>query len=327
MPQPRSIKDFFKRPAFVTNLKEPSKDNDNEQEIEKQKESFSFSFPATSQPSSPLSDPPSDLPSQLFSSQQLPDEPRPHEAARDPVTSSSNHTSDATLQPSSSFNSSQRIIKNGMEIVVDSDAESGESIGSLETSEELLNRFLGSSSKQAKGSESPAYDSTSQPWSRAPKFRYSQSRPALNRKPKKYKFSMESLVTRSVDDSEAEAGVAKAKAQLKSQENTNPSSPKSPDGGSGIREDVLASAFAEEKEESELQRLLSAVRRTEALEIEKSWSFFGNGSDMQNPEFPRDSILPSSRESFLRGTFGFALCFVCCSLVVDIDSFPRPGLP
>ncbi|CRG86186.1 Protein LUTEIN DEFICIENT 5, chloroplastic [Talaromyces islandicus] len=291
MPQPRTIKDYFKRPSFVTTPKEALRE----------KESFSSSFPAASQPSSPLSDPPSDLPSQLLSSQQLPDEERPRATARSSVPVSSHHTSDATLQPASSFNSSQRIVKNGMEIVVDSDAESGESLdSSLESAEELLNRFLGSSSKHTKDSESPAPDSTSQPWSRASKFRYSQSRPVLNLKAKNYKFSMASLVTRSVDDSEAEAGVAKAKAQLQNEEHKNRSSPGGPDGNSGIHEDVLASAFAAEKEESELQRLLDAVRRTEALEVEKSWSFFGNGYNIQSPEFPRNSILPSARESFLR---------------------------
>jgi hypothetical protein len=303
MPQPRTIKDFFKRPAFVTTPKDPLKETGKE----------SFLFPAASQPSSPLSDPPSDLPSQLLSSQQLPDEGRSHEAARGPVNGSSHHSSDATLQPSSSFNSSQRVVKNGVEVVVDSDAESGESIGSLESPGDLLNRFLGSSSGRTKDSESPAPDSTSQPRSRASRFRYSQNRPVLNPKPKKYKFSMESLVTRSVDDSEAEAGVAKAKAQLQSEEHINSSSPNGPGGSSGIREDVLASTFAAEKEESDLQRLLDAVRRTEALEVEKSWSFFGSGSDMQLPGFPRDSILPSSRESFLRGSFGFGLPLMCCS--------------
>lgn len=318
MPQPRTIKDFFKRPAFVTtpndSLKEKGKEKGKEREKEKEKESFLF--PAASQPSSPLSDPPSDLPSHLFSSQPQPDERRPREPSRGPANGSSHHSSDATQQPSSSFNSSQRVVKNGIEVVVDSDADSGDSIGSLESPDDLLNKFLSSSSKRAQDSESPAPDSTYHPrssWA-SNKFRYSQNkRPVLNLKPKKYKFSMASLVTHSVDDSETEAGVAKAKAQLQSEESKNSSSPGGPDGNSGIREDILASAFAAEKEESDLQRLLDAVRRTEALEVEKSWSFFGNSSDVQLPEFPRDSILPSSRESFLRGSFGFELSFMCCS--------------
>ncbi|KAH8695038.1 hypothetical protein BGW36DRAFT_298805 [Talaromyces proteolyticus] len=302
MSLPRTIKDYFKRPTFVHNSRPASKQNIP---------------PAPNEPSSsPLSDPPSDLPSQLLSSQPLPQsslDPRRNEAALDSTSRANRQTSgqanlasDAAFQPSSSFGgsfpSSQRIIKNGKEIVVDSDAESADSVSSLESVSDLLNQFLDSSSSSnyKRDREPSAYDSTTSTRFRISKFKDSHKRPTLNINRKKYKFTMESLVTRSVDDSEAEAGVAKAKAQLENHENDVSNSSETRPDASGLREDVLASAFAAEREETDIQRLLNAVRRTEAFELEKSWSFFQGNSNPEIPEFPRNSILPSSSEAFLR---------------------------
>lgn len=121
---------------------------------------------------------------------------------------------------------------------------------------------------------------------------------------RKYKFSLSSLVTHAVDDNEAEAGVAKAKAALESRQKAVDAA-NGTNGvkrnGADIHEEALASAFGEQSEDIDMPRLMNAARRTEAFDQEKSWSYFGDVVSPTIPEFPRDSILPSSREAFLRG--------------------------
>lgn len=238
------------------------------------------------------------------------------------------YTGDFTsFRPSSSlnasFNSSQRIVKNGKEVVIDTDAESASS-EELEDVDELLNKFLGrapSSPAPRKIPESRDLKtrtaSTKPPNRKQHEFRNFRAKVGLDEK--KYKFSLESLVQRSVDDDEIETNVAKAKAILEAQNHTIPTTNglKDKSGRSNLREDILASGLSSDNTGSDFKRLLDAVKRTEALEQEKSWLFFGDSSKKQDvPEFPRDSILASSREAFLRGrtTFsGPAACLLKCS--------------
>jgi hypothetical protein len=298
MSQPRTIKDYFKRPAYA--LPPPS-----------------VNIPALSQPSSPLSDPPSDLPSHFPSSQQLPDpvEPQTNSNAHgsgSPHRTVPSYNGDYTsFRPSSSlntsFNSSQRIVKNGKEIVIDSEAESASS-EELEDPDELLKRFLGKASsptpKKLPESRDVKPNTTSKlPNRKRHEFRSFRAKVGLDEK--KYKFSLESLVQRSVDDDEIEMNVAKAKAIIDSQNqkisaSVNGSNTRS--GLSNLREDILASGLSTDNSDSDFKRLLNAVKRTEALEQGKSWLFFGDSSKKQELlKFPRDSILASSREAFLRG--------------------------
>ncbi|KUL91729.1 hypothetical protein ZTR_01231 [Talaromyces verruculosus] len=300
MSQPRTIKDYFKRPAYA--LPPPS-----------------VNIPALSQPSSPLSDPPSDLPSHFSSSQQLsePAEPQTNSSAH--VSASPNRTvprynSDyTTFRPSSSlntsFNSSQRIVKNGKEVVVDTDAESASS-EELEDPDELLKKFLGRKSSPApkKIPESRGVKpNTASKLANRKHHEFRNFRAKVGLDEEKYKFSLESLVQRAVDDDEVETNVAKAKALLEAQNQTASTSVNGSENKSGalnFREAILASGLSTDNAGSDFKRLLNAVKRTEALEQEKSWLFFGDNSRKQDlPEFPRDSILASSREAFLREPF------------------------
>lgn len=310
MSQPRTIKDYFKRPAYAP----PPTVN----------------LPALSQPSSPLSDPTSDLPSHFSSSQQLPDplERQTNSSAHDvrsPNRTVPSYTSDFTsFRPSSSlnasFNSSQRIVKNGKEVVIDTDAESASS-EELEDVDELLNKFLGrapssTSTKIAESRDLKPKTASKPPNRKQHEFRNFRAKVGLDEK--KYKFSLESLVQRSVDDDEIEMNVAKAKAILETQDQTIPTvngfSNKS--GPSNLRDDILASGLSTDDTGSDFKRLLNAVKRTEALEQEKSWLFFGDDTKKQDlPEFPRDSILASSREAFLRGRTTFSRPASC--LLID----------
>lgn len=318
MSKPRTIKDFFKRPSFPLRRDEPV-ENDSSKAANPEDRA-----PATDQQSSPLSDPPSSLPSHLASSQSIESGPSlqlkesllsaVNEAAHHDAGQQSFGNSAGTQRSSSvggSFNSSQRIIKNGEEIVVDSEGEYTDSIESLESPEELLKKFTKSAPAppdQKKDSEAKTVDSERTLRPRETSAKNRTDRIFMPEVPKpKYKFTLESLVTDAVDDEETEAGVARAKAALESRQKEGKEAPNETSSGDKsqskeIREDVLTSAFAEEKDETDLQRLLNAVRRTEAFDQDKSWSFFSDQATTPSPpEFPRDSILPSSREAFLRG--------------------------
>lgn len=228
-----------------------------------------------------------------------------------------------TFRPSSSlnasFNSSQRIVKNGKEVVIDSDAESASS-EELEDPDEFLKRFLGKESSPTPKRIPESRDVKPTTASKLPsrkhhEFRNFRAKVGLDEK--KYKFSLESLVQRAVDDDEVETNVAKAKALLESQNQTISSSVngvENKSGASNLREDILASVLSTDNPGSDFKRLLNAVKRTEALEQEKSWLFFGDSSKKQDlPEFPRDSILASSREAFLRGR-AMLSSHTCCLL-------------
>lgn len=296
MSQPRTIKDYFKRPSYAL----PPTVN----------------IPALGQPSSPLSDPPSDLPSHFPSSQQLTDPAEPQTNSSAYGSASPNRTVPTynggytSFRPSSSlnasFNSSQRIVKNGEEVVVDSEADSASS-EELEDAEELLKRFLGKTSPTPKripeSRDVKANTASKLPNPKRREFRNFRAKVGLDER--KYKFSLESLVQHHFDDDEIETNVAKAKALLETQNQTTSalaSNSQNISGASKLREDILASGASADNSGSDFKRLLNAVKRTEALEQEKSWLFFGDNSKKQDlPEFPRDSILASSKHAFLRG--------------------------
>lgn len=166
-------------------------------------------------------------------------------------------------------------------MVIDSDGESIGSIDTLDASDDLLSAFLKPSS--------PDYSSDKR----------------SRTKPSAYKFSLASLVTQAVGDNEAEAGVAKAKAAMNEDENedeeTNAGKAESQTATSDLKEETLVSALGNREEGTSVQRLLEAIRRTEALEVHKSWSFFREAPATPAPEFPIWSIAPTSREQFLRG--------------------------
>ncbi|KAL4817657.1 hypothetical protein BDW67DRAFT_174470 [Aspergillus spinulosporus] len=117
--------------------------------------------------------------------------------------------------------------------------------------------------------------------------------------PPKYKHSLDALVIQAVDDKETEAGIARLKASLAAE----PSRKDDPVSATNLNESVLASAIkSDDVEDSKgLQRIIDAVRRTEALDLRKSWSFFDVGAELPRAqEFPRESIRPGSYLAVLR---------------------------
>lgn len=186
-----------------------------------------------------------------------------------------------------SFKASQRILKGGKEVVISSDGEDTDCASDLEDPDVLF-----------------ALDSKPKKAVLAPPKRYQPNKSLLAQlaKPKKYKYTIDALVHDAVDDNEMEANVAKAKATFEQLQQTGA------DGGGGgstkgLNEGMLATALGDDTDEGPgLQRLMDAVRRTEALEQNRTWRFFDDGQmTPATPNFPIELFPPSSALAGLRG--------------------------
>jgi hypothetical protein len=183
---------------------------------------------------------------------------------------------------SGSFGGSQRIIKNGKEIVISSDGEDTDSIGSLEDPD----NFFASSSKTK-----------------------DESAPTKVKKitsPKKWKYDINTLVTIAVDDNEVEAKVASSRTNLGLPQGNGHT-------GGRLNESTLVSALGEDEDASKVRRTMDAVRRTEALNHERNWFFFDGTQPLPpGPDFPQDLRAPGNIMELLKGPFFIIQLFCRC---------------
>lgn len=283
-----TIKDYFKPPSFSRSREEPARTSENE-----------LSRPSD-RPTTQSSD--DDSKSKAQSS------PQGVKAYVEVAVERSHNAEVKRQQSSFTTQSSHRIVKNGEEMVIDSDDESIGSMDTVDASDDLLNAFLKPDSLDYSGGH------------------------RSKTKPPAYKFSLESLVTQTVDDNEAEAGVARAKAAMNDDDNDEDKEIKedkaeSQIGKSDLKEETLVSALGNREEGTSVQRLLEAIRRTEALEVHKTWSFFQESSATSAPEFPTWSIDPSSREQFLRGENTHVSSCLIYALNSHSAGLPRTSVP
>ncbi|KAF7717934.1 Uncharacterized protein PECH_002662 [Penicillium ucsense] len=192
--------------------------------------------------------------------------------------------------PSSSLNGqlslSQRILKDGKEVVISSDGEDADSISSLEDPDVLFS------------TKSKSFDSA--PPTAPRNYQPDTALLAQLAKPRKYRNTIDSLVHDAVDDDEIEANVAKAKAnyaKLQANAQTGVDGSKK-----SLNEGMLVSALGGESDEGpNLQRLMDAVRRTEALEQQRAWCFLDQRHVTPGiPNFPVDCFPPGSPLAGLR---------------------------
>ena len=306
------ILDFFKRPAFSLAAHDiPESDTAVEPSDE-----------AGKQPQySPLSDPPSSL-----SSTRLSPDYQKKSSLLSPVKGS---TKDAPLEPSlqsngtgtepaqvGSFCASQRVTRDGKEVVISSDGEDTDSIRSLEDPDNLFMNNSASSNDDVGHNENDQ-DGTSavkgmELRSRRVKGKDNTNELLLqNASAPKYKFTLDSLVTNAIDDREVEANVAQLRTTFQATASSmgrEPGlfgvAPTTTAGRTELPKHILISALDGDSEGMELQRLYEAVHRTEAFDQEKRWSFFDkNARLLLPPEFPRDSIVPGTYLSVLRSKF------------------------
>ncbi|GIK06188.1 hypothetical protein Aspvir_001832 [Aspergillus viridinutans] len=320
MSQPRNITDFFKRPAFSLTKQDIHSESNPSEALTAAPQSSPLTEPSSSflangdSPQTP-DGPTSQLKETLLSSvQDTSAKPTPQQSFQ-----SSNWTVVGDPSSGLSFNSSQRILKNGKEVVISSDGEDTDSIASFEQLEDPLLMFM--KPKPTAGSETrEAGNNIGDSGMALHLQRLKDTKKSSNPNSSKvsvpqYKFSLDDLVTQAVGDNETEATIARLKAVREDESSSKLGAAPS----RHLNERMLASALGDQDDELGLQRLLDAVRRTEALEIEKFWSFFNyEAKALPALEFPRESIAPGTYLAVLRepgsrerashsGTLEFAL--------------------
>ncbi|KAE8327647.1 hypothetical protein BDV39DRAFT_204667 [Aspergillus sergii] len=301
MSQRSSIKNYFKRPDFSA-----SRDSQYQDPSE---------TPAASSQSSPLTEPPSSFVSN-GGSPQTPDGPA-LQLKQSLLLSVTDSTENSQHQPSSqntelaasdptllpSFNLAQRVVRKGREVVISSDGEDTDTSEAFEDPTSLFLKFAkpdDASTNEETNNDSSSHGRTLR--SRPSRDDVKPRRFSLSRvSAPNYKHSIDSLVIQAVDDNETEASIAKLRATLE-EENARKaaSKPEAAPGLQQLHEGLLTSALDSQNDEMGLRRLLDAVRRTEAFDMEKSWFFFDRGSELTPPAFPRNCIPAKSSLSVLR---------------------------
>ncbi|PWY75908.1 hypothetical protein BO83DRAFT_249337 [Aspergillus eucalypticola CBS 122712] len=286
----RRITSFFNRPAFAA-VNPGAQTSDRGNDLDQPSHSSPQSRHSNG-PSSSSAEPDTQL--ELSLSQSIKDgenEALPHHsflstesAAKDP-------------SPGTSFNSSQRVMKNGKEVVISSDGEDTDSLSSFESPDDLLARIVkppGFVSKDDR--ENDTSNSAMTLRNGSVNSAKSGNRSRFPTKVPKYSNTLDSLVVQAVDDNETEAGIAKLKAALEKEDVRKNGKQDDVKNNSTIpttqlNENTLASALGDQDDEMGLRRLLDAVRRTEALDLDKSWHFFDYKSELPPAvDFPKDCI-------------------------------------
>ena len=206
--------------------------------------------------------------------------------------------------------SSQRVVKHGEVMIRNSDDEESESDSSLGDIDDLLHfrrqpdpvpssppTDLGSTTPSLPGPSSPEEIGRTRRQTRAiVRTNTTSDRYAPSPQPK-YKFDLETLVQRSAKHEKTQAMMSKARETLKSMEKRGFLSAPASGGDSQDNREIdagmVASALKGRCELNDGEKLMIAIQRTEALQQEKSWSFFERREEdalYEGPTFPMKSL-------------------------------------
>lgn len=200
-----------------------------------------------------------------------------------PAPTESFQSTESAGPPSSSasFPASQRILKEGKEVVISSDGE--ESDSSLEDP----SVFLAPKLLPKKSDPSPKV----------------KPNPDLSRPPapKKYANTIASIFQSAEADEKSRQKLREVEEELSRVRGARDSI----GGPKGFQESALTSAFGDGEDENG-DRRKAAVQRLEALDQDRTWHFFDpNQIPSVVLEFPRDLISPGSNIAALRGSSVF----------------------
>ena len=223
--------------------------------------------------------------------------------------------------------SSQRVVKHGEVMIRNSDDEESESDSSLGDIDDLLHlrrqpepvpssplTDLGSISPSLPGRASPEEVGRTRRQTRAiVRTTTTSDRYAPPPQPK-YKFDLGTLVQRSAKHERSQAMMSKARETLKSMEKRDVLNAHGVGGDSQQKKEIdagmVASALKGRGEPNEGEKLIMALQRTEALQQEKSWSFFErNEEDSFYAEvaFPIENVKHCA--AVFKGLFMLLKCF------------------
>lgn len=212
---------------------------------------------------------------------------------------------------------SQRVVKNGAIVIRSSDDEL-DSDSSLDDIDGLLARKSASNSTPPTEYELilPIANSQTGQKIRASTrlkklnaaFSSTPQVPPIFRMPPEYKYSLASLVQRSKEEKALEKNIAKARSALDSHDIesslTFVDSHGSLPTGAKVDKTLLVSVMKMRNEGEDIDRLLMAVKRTEAFDLGATWSFF---DDLQIISPSKQAKLPTLTgtqwEGILNGTF------------------------
>ena len=222
----------------------------------------------------------------------------PPQPSKRPIQSASSSFGPSTAP------SSQRVVKNGETFIRNSDDES-DSDSSLADIDEILRprkRIKSSSPLTELGSSEPEFPAatplpTKTPLRSSRRLRNNTRRDASA--DKKYKFSLDQLLERTERDNAEDEAYRRALALA----NEVPLQQVLPDSNSGpghpsnlLTAETLASKIKVD-DPDDLDKLMQALKRTEALQLNSTWSFFADLdpiSECDVPPFPRLAKSPWS---------------------------------
>ena len=287
----RSLKSYFAPPSYAKIRTGVTPEKKGTLEIEE---------PSVQPSSSPLSDPPPSSNATISTpipesssgpSTQLQESLNKNILDNAPGTSTREDSflSTESTGLSSTFDASHRIIKGGKEVVISSDGEETDELEDLDDPSTLFASSATPASKKEPVVSKP--------------IRVDRAYLAQLTAQKKYKNDINTLVHDAVDDDEIEAKVAKIKASF-AQPKKDVTPLENAGDSTAINEGMLTSALgdAEEEDGPGLQRLLKAVRRTEALDQDRVWRFFDHIPKKPTAlDFPNHCFPPGSNMAALRG--------------------------
>ena len=197
-------------------------------------------------------------------------------------------------------------------VIRNSDDEASDSDSSLDDLDDLLapRKPIPAPNEESLEQQQPRYPTRSHLIPSASRVRESSSPSALPVLPK-YKYSLDSLVNHTKRDIASEAGVARAqdalgpgKGVLQPVDHASveawPLQDRHGRDGGGLVTSVLGPTT----EEKEVQRIMHAMKRTEALKRTRVWSFFEQASTSPTPprpRFPTDALPTAGWQAMLRG--------------------------
>lgn len=229
--------------------------------------------------------------------------PAPAISKGKPKESSANPSfaGDATLSQVPVISSSQRTVKNGIVVIRDSDEDRSDTDTSLEDIDNLIGaRNLPDVSPSRSEDGSPQHATRARAGKSARKGQDRSAAavaPLPTAKPK-YKFSLNTLVKQRQKEKESRLIVENARNLLDGLGEQKSSSTETGNGTLDV--DLLATLIKDENDGGNIDRLMGAIARTEALDQQKRWSFFEDNQDDIDAE-PADC--PAVVDAFWRSIF------------------------
>ena len=224
-------------------------------------------------------------------------------------------------------NSSQQVARQGKVVITNSDDET-DSEGSLDDIDELLALHkppiessppsetelpYTTSGNSSDGDRHPLTQRKTRSSAAAKMSRTTTAFPAMA----KYKFSLDSLITQTREDDALEVGATKAREALEDLEQRRKVHPITENINTNtcgviVNTEVIALAMRDRDDEDErADRLMRAIRRTEALHRNPSWSFFDDEENVE--EFEPMSFPPDIDNRWPRSMKGLlSFCTVSC---------------